>query len=187
MLRIQSGELSNRPIETPPGRDTRPPLARVRKAVIDTLRPYFEGARTLDLFGGSGSYSFEAISNGAARATVIEISGAAVNVIHRNAQALGISDRIEVVRDDALSAIPRFRRSARVFDVIFVAPPQRKRMVEQSLATLREHPVFDGETVIVCQFERGEVGSLDAPPFTEWKRKVYGRTEVAWLQVSEGG
>ena len=183
MLRIQSGEFCNRPIETPPGRDTRPPLARVRKAVIDTLRPYFDGARTLDLFGGSGSYSFEAISNGAARATVIEIAGEAVDVIHRNARSLGVSDRIEVIRDDAFSAIPRLSRSGRVFDIVFIAPPQRKGMVEQSLKTLREHPVFDGETVIVCQFEKREVENLDAPPFAEWKRKVYGRTEVVWVQI----
>ncbi len=182
MIKIQSGKFCGRNIATPPGSDTRPPLSRVRKAVFDTLRPYLTGANILDMFGGSGSYSFEALSNDADKATIIELSGAAVNTIKETAKSLGVSDRINVVRDDAFTAIPRLARQSVIFDVIFIAPPQRKGMVERSLEVISNNPVYDENTIIVCQFETREVGDLNSPPYTEWKRQVYGRTEVVWLE-----
>lgn len=182
MIRIQSGKFCGRNLATPPGHETRPPLSRIRKAVIDTLRPYLSGAHTLDMFGGSGSYSFEALSNDAEKVTIIELAGAAVNTIKENARTLGVTGQVDVIRDDAFVAVPRLARQKAVFDIIFIAPPQRKGMVERSLEVIRDNPVYDGNTIIVCQFETREVGDLNSPPYTEWKRHVYGRTEVVWLE-----
>ncbi|MEP0814081.1 MAG: 16S rRNA (guanine(966)-N(2))-methyltransferase RsmD [bacterium] len=181
MLRIISGELGGRAIKTPTGRGTRPPLTRVRKAVFDVLRPYLDGACVLDLFAGSGSYVFEALSNGARRATAVELSLAAAAVLEENADVLGVKDRVRIFRGDAFQAIPRFFEEKLKFDVIFVAPPQRRMMVERTLDALRRHPLMEDESLIVCQFGTAEVGGLDRLPFWEWQRKTYGNTEVAYL------
>jgi len=183
MLKIGSGRFCGRNIEAPPGRGTRPPLARIRKAVMDTLRPYIDGAMTLDLFGGSGSYSFESLSNGAARATIIELSGEAARVISGNARFLDVESQMELVRGDAFKVIPRLHGEGRLFDVLFIAPPQRREMVVRSLEILRSYPLFNLDAIIVCQFETKEVGDLGMPPFAEFKRKIYGRTELAFLEI----
>ena len=183
MLRIISGELGGRVIKTPPGRGTRPPLSRVRKAVFDVLRPYLDGASVLDLFSGSGSYVFEALSNGARHATAVELSLAAAGVLEENAEALGVHGKIRIFRGDAFQAIPRFAAEKFWFDVIFVAPPQRRMMVVRTLDALRRHPLMGEEALVVCQFGTAEVGGLDRLPFWEWQRKTYGNTEVAYLGV----
>ena len=56
----------------------------------------------LDLFGGSGALALEAMSRGATNATVVEADRAAVTFVRRNAEALGFSDQVRVIRSDVL-------------------------------------------------------------------------------------
>ena len=180
MLRVLSGQFAGRTIETPGGRRTRPPLARVRKAVFDVLRPHIEGASVLDLFGGSGSYAFEALSGGAQDAAVIELSDAAANVIAKNAGKLGVSERVRLIKSDAFREITRLARGGCAFDIVFVAPPQGRGMVERAMKALNENPLLKKEAIAVCQFETGEIENPEFPGFTQWRRKKYGNTEVAF-------
>ncbi len=59
MLKIIGGYLAGRSILSVPGDNTRPPLARVRESVANILQTRIEEATVLDLFAGTGSYSFE--------------------------------------------------------------------------------------------------------------------------------
>ena len=61
----------------------------------------------LDLFAGSGALAIEALSRGAAAATLVDSAGPAVAAIRRNLEALGIE--AEVVRQPAA----RFLQGAR--------------------------------------------------------------------------
>ena len=56
----------------------------------------------LDLFGGSGALALEALSRGAANATVVEADRAAVMFVRRNAEALGFAEAVRVIRSDVL-------------------------------------------------------------------------------------
>ncbi len=187
MLKVLSGSLKGRTIETLEGTGvTRPPLSRIRKAVIDTLRPYLEGAAVLDVFGGSGSYSIEAISNGAGSAAIIELSPAAAKIIAGNVRGLGIESQVEIVRGDAFREIPRLGKTGRHYGVVFVAPPQGRGMVEKTLAALLAAGVLDSGAVIACQFAAGEAGGLERGGLTEFKRKIHGGTELSFLSFASG-
>ena len=52
----------------------------------------FDGAKTLDLFGGTGSISYELASRGAASLTIIEKDQAMFQFIKDNIQKLGIQN-----------------------------------------------------------------------------------------------
>ncbi len=71
-LRITGGELGGRRIQAPKGAKLRPTTERVREAVFSILGDV-SGARVLDLFCGTGALAIEALSRGAAEATLVDI------------------------------------------------------------------------------------------------------------------
>ena len=77
-------------------------LDRVREAMFSTLGSRVQGVRVLDLFAGSGSLGLEALSRGARAARMIEKDPRAIAVLKANVELLGLRDRAEVVRGDAL-------------------------------------------------------------------------------------
>lgn len=101
------------------GRDLRPTTERVREAVFSILGDV-SGLRVLDLFCGTGALGVEALSRGAASATLVDRRAGAAR---RNVEDLELADRAEVVGSDAL----RFLRRApeRSFDLILCDPPYR--------------------------------------------------------------
>src|SRR5947209_17432084 len=105
-MRVIAGTHRGRELIAPKGRATRPTSDRVREALFSILGDV--GAqRVLDLFAGSGALAIEALSRGAAEATLVDSSGAAVQAIRRNLGTLGIE--AEVVRQPALGFLQRAR------------------------------------------------------------------------------
>ncbi|MBQ8536194.1 MAG: RsmD family RNA methyltransferase, partial [Clostridia bacterium] len=88
-MRIVAGSARSRTILTPPGRDTRPTLDRVRENLFNILQFDCPNARVLDLFAGSGALSMEALSRGAQSAVLADISTAAHKIQMQNARELG--------------------------------------------------------------------------------------------------
>ena len=105
---------------TPPRRSAavRPTSDRVREALFSILGEV-GGARVLDLFCGTGALGIEALSRGAAHATLVDTRTA---LVRRNVAELGLGHRCAVVRSDARAFLRRERRD---FDLIFCDPPYR--------------------------------------------------------------
>ena len=73
----------------PAAKDLRPTTERVREAVFSILGDV-AGARVLDLFCGSGALGIEALSRGAAEATLVDTKPGAAR---RNVEELGLDER----------------------------------------------------------------------------------------------
>jgi 16S rRNA (guanine966-N2)-methyltransferase len=88
----------------PAGDAVRPTSDRVREAVFNSLGSFdmVVGASVLDLFCGSGALGIEALSRGAAQATFIDDSRAAVTATQANLDATGLADRARVVRGESI-------------------------------------------------------------------------------------
>jgi 16S rRNA (guanine966-N2)-methyltransferase len=113
-----------RHIEAPAGDSTRPMLDRVREALFGTLGERVLEARVLDLYAGSGSLGLEALSRGAAYVHFVEQQRAALDTLRANIEALGVQERVRVVRADALSSGRRLESEER-FQLVFFDPPYR--------------------------------------------------------------
>src|SRR5690348_10844761 len=85
-MRVIAGAYGGRELVAPRGRVTRPTSDRVREALFSILADV-RGDRVLDLFAGSGALAIEALSRGAAAATLVDSSAAAVDAIKRNLDA----------------------------------------------------------------------------------------------------
>ena len=82
-MRIVAGTAGGRKLVVPQGETTRPTSERVREAIFNSLYSLdaIDGADVLDLFAGSGALGLEALSRGAAHATLVETDRNALNAI----------------------------------------------------------------------------------------------------------
>ena len=73
-MRIIAGKNKSRKLLTLDGLDTRPMTDRMKESLFNTIGPYFDGDIVLDLFGGSGALSLEALSRGCKFSYIVEKS-----------------------------------------------------------------------------------------------------------------
>jgi len=164
-MRIIGGRLSGRRFGAPGGRDTRPTSERVREAVASALqsRRGFDDARVLDLFAGTGAFSFEALSRGASSAVALDRDARAIRLIVQSAKELDLSANLSAIRVDLLGdpakAIQRISGNAEGFTLVFVdAPYAEIRSVPRLLAAL----------IAAGKLTPGALGVVEHPATHEW-------------------
>jgi 16S rRNA (guanine966-N2)-methyltransferase len=124
MTRVIAGAAGGRRLSVPPGQGTRPTSDRAREGLFSTwvsLRGTLEGARVLDLFGGSGAVGLEALSRGAAHALMVESDPRAARTIKENARAVALPGaEVRVGRAERVVSAPP---PGAAYDVVFLDPP----------------------------------------------------------------
>jgi 16S rRNA (guanine966-N2)-methyltransferase len=93
VTRIIAGTHRGRRLQVPPGIGTRPTSDRAREGLFSSLLSLtdLEGAVVLDLYAGSGALGLEAVSRGAASATLVEDDPIALQVLHGNVEETGLA------------------------------------------------------------------------------------------------
>lgn len=121
-MRIISGALGGRRISPPANMPhTRPTTDIAKEGLFNILqnRISFDGIKTLDLFGGTGSISYELASRGAADLTIVEKDNAMHAFIKKNIAALHIQN-CKVLQMDVFHFLNGCNEQ---FDFIFAGPP----------------------------------------------------------------
>ncbi|MDR2162237.1 MAG: 16S rRNA (guanine(966)-N(2))-methyltransferase RsmD [Desulfovibrio sp.] len=179
-MRIIAGEYRGRVLRTAAGPGFRPAMGKVREAVFSMLEAGgmdWPRARVLDLFAGSGSLGFEALSRGAASAVFVESSPQAAAAIARNAALLGLGpERAVLWREDAVKALARY--PARPFSLVFIDPPYRERILDRTLAALLKNGWLAPDAVINAEVESRAPLRADAPGMAALADRSYGQTRV---------
>lgn len=129
-LRITGGEWRSRLIKVIDSPGLRPTPDRVRETLFNWLGQDLTGLSCLDLFAGSGILGFEAASRGAERVVMVERDAKVAATLRQNAETLG-SDRLELVRADALEFAVLAARQGRSFDLAFLDPPYRQQWLDR--------------------------------------------------------
>ena len=131
-VRIIGGKWRGRKIAFANGHSVRPTPSRIRETLFNWLQMDVVGARTLELFGGSGVLSFEALSRGALSADVVERDPRVSAAIEARRQELA-ADTLAVHTADASAWI---RDATDAWDIVFVDPPFAESLLEPILQTL---------------------------------------------------
>lgn len=121
-MRIISGKYGGRKINPPAKMPfTRPTTDISKEGLFNILQNQIqlEGIVTLDLFGGTGSISYELASRGAGSLTIIEKDPKMAAFIKKNLKDIGIQNAV-LIREDVFSYI---ERCSQAFDFIFAGPP----------------------------------------------------------------
>jgi len=179
-VRVIAGTAGGLRLDTPPGLGTRPITDRVKESLFGSLGPDLEGARVLDLYGGSGAMAIEALSRGAASAVIVERDAKAAAVIRSNLAHTHFDDRARVEQADVRAFLRRPGAAPDAeFTLVFCDPPYDvpTAEVEQDLAILGAGWVAPGALVVIRRRE------IDGPPGLppKWRfvrSKTYGDTLV---------
>jgi 16S rRNA (guanine(966)-N(2))-methyltransferase RsmD len=191
-VRVIAGELKGQKLVAPRGWKVRPTSERVREAVFSTLGPRVEGAAVLDLYCGTGALAIEALSRGAARATLVDRD---TRPALGNVERLGLTERTELIRADAGAWLAeRASRTAPLdsatnpsqgqrFDLVFIdAPYKLADLVARQLDTYLADVLAPGGRAIV---ESGARRPLAVGSLERLRQRRYGAADVS-IYAREG-
>ncbi len=126
-VRIIGGRWRGRKLGFPTFDDLRPTGDRGRETLFNWLAGRLDGSHCVDLFAGSGSLGFEALSRGAASATFIDVRTRVIEHLRSEWARLVASDAegvgtAQFERMDARAWLAR-QPPAPTIDVAFLDPP----------------------------------------------------------------
>ncbi len=131
------------------------------------------GAHVLDLFAGSGALAIEALSRGAAEATLVDSSAAAIATVRRNLRTLRLTAEVRQAR--AVEFLERARAAARQYDLVFVDPPYRHASNLGSELSAGLTSILAPEARVVAESDRRAPLELDLPLLVQ---RRYGDTLI---------
>lgn len=151
MSRIIAGTHRGRTLRVPTGTGTRPTSDRAREGLFSSLHSLVElsGCAFLDLYAGSGALGLEALSRGAAGATLVESDPAVARLAGANADALGLTPRVVQQRVEAFLAGP-----PAPYDVVVLDPPYADDV--QPILDALPPWLAPGAVIVVERATRGE-------------------------------
>lgn len=173
-MRVTTGTARGMNLLAPPDSDvTRPTSDMTKQAMFNIVQFEVEGAEVLDLFAGSGQLGIEALSRGARRATFVDNSRAAQEVIAENLRHTRLLDQAKLVATDYATFLSRVQNS---FDIAFLDPPYQKGLVDAALPLLARKMRKTG--AILCESEKNEALPDAAGDFVKVKEYRYGKAKL---------
>ena len=148
-LRIVAGKWRSRLLPITDVEGLRPTPERIRETLFNWLAGEIAGSHCLDPFAGTGALAFEALSRGAASATLIDKSPGVVEALKSSA-ALLESDNARIECTDGLSFMRQ--KASRRYDIVFLDPPFAEDIVEECCRLLQSNGwLTDGAAVYIEQ------------------------------------
>ena len=172
-MRVIGGALKGHPLKAPKGQRTRPTKDRIREALFSILQDV-RGARVLDLFAGSGALAIEALSRGAAHATLLDTSKDSIAAIHSNLKALNLE--AEVRRQAAGAFLAAAQREHRQYDLVFVDPPYSRGSGLRERLTAALPAVLAPQARVIVESDRRAPLELEGLHLGDERR--YGDTVI---------
>ncbi|MER6196685.1 16S rRNA (guanine(966)-N(2))-methyltransferase RsmD [Streptomyces sp. NPDC001586] len=153
MTRVIAGSAGGRRLAVPPGTGTRPTSDRMREGLFSTWESLHgvEGARVLDLYGGSGAVGLEALSRGAAHTLLVEADAMAAKAIRDNIRTLGLPGA--EFRAGKAEQIVAARAAGDPYDVVFLDPPYAVDSgdLREILLTLRSNGWLTDDALVTVE------------------------------------
>ncbi len=186
-MRIISGFLGGRSLKTVQSPGCRPAMGKVRNALFSMLESrgvVWGGIRVLDLFAGTGSVGFEALSRGAAEACFVEADKRVARCLEDNARRFGLDpEKARIYLQSAEQFLKK--RTQPPFDVIFADPPYRMRLLPPAVRAIVHHGWLREGGTLVAEVE----SDLNLPEYQDMALiadRTYGQTRILiWTKTPE--
>lgn len=171
-MRVITGTARGRRLKELEGMETRPTTDRVKEGLFNVLQFEIEGRRVLDLFAGTGQLGIECLSRGAAACVFVDRRSEAVALVRENLKLTGLSERSQVLTEDALACLPRLKGP---FDLILLDPPYEAGLLEPALEKIAQLDLLAPHGVIAAEAPAGRVLPGLTPPYRQTRVYRYGK------------
>ncbi|QEK39583.1 RsmD family RNA methyltransferase [Candidatus Sneabacter namystus] len=178
-MKILKGYLKNKSLPYVKGHLYRPMTSVIREAIFNTMEHnselHFYNANILDLFAGSGSFAFEALSRGAKHATLIDLNVKCVKYgkIFIKENCINAS----FIQLNAL-ALPKARL---VYDIVFLDPPYHaSNAIKAAITSLIRNNWINESSIIVCKTDLKE---QNYPSLNEIKSTILRKTKITFYKL----
>ncbi|WP_267412558.1 16S rRNA (guanine(966)-N(2))-methyltransferase [Pantoea sp. GM_Pan_4] len=177
-IRLIGGQWRGRKLPVPDSAGLRPTTDRVRETLFNWLAPDIQQARCLDCYAGSGALGLEALSRYAASATLLELERHVAQQLTQNLHTLRASNA-SVVQTNTLQWLSQ---PGEPFDVVFVDPPFRKGLLQETLTLLENNGWLAAHALIYVESEV-ELGPPLAPANWDlYREKIAGQVAYRLYQ-----
>ena len=150
MIRLISGQWRGRKLPVHDVDGLRPTTDRVKETLFNWLAAEVRASRCLDVFAGSGSLGFEALSRYASYVMMIEQEPKAARQLQQNLQTLQCT-QAQVVCRDALQVLQQ--PCTEPFELVFLDPPFRKELLSQVIPLLEQQGWLADSALIYLERE----------------------------------
>ena len=171
-MRIVGGEFSGRRFSPPTKIPARPTTEVAKEGLFNMLNNSIdlEGLKTLDLFGGTGSISYELASRGAADLTLVERDRITFDFIKKTIKELGIAEKFHPIFGDVFKYM---KQCTEQYDFIFAGPPYALENIDEiPLLVFEKKLLLPGGTFVLEHTPRND---YQKHPHYQ-KMKNYGTT-----------
>ncbi len=174
--------MKGRKLKDVPGDTTRPITDMVKQALFNIIGGDVQDSNWWALFGGTGAVGIEALSRGAASVRFSELNRLPIETIKANLEATHFTAQAEIRRGDAFAMLAA--PPDRLFDYVYVAPPQYKEMWSKAVLALDANPAWlnDEGAWVVVQIHPREYHDLELQNLEKFDERKYGSTLLVFYE-----
>lgn len=128
--------------------------------------------------------AFEALSRGAAAATLVDNNTTALRCIRANAGALGVDSQVSVVGTDVGAFLRSSRAGSRAYAWVFIDPPYASTLATEALGALAAAPlVLAPGAVVVVEHDRRHRPPDEVESLLRTDERHYGDTHLSFFSA----
>lgn len=184
-MRVVAGSAKGKSLKAVPGMNTRPTTDKVKESIFNIIGPYFTGGTVLDLFAGTGSLGIEALSRGMTKAIFVDQDKLSIETIHKNLENTKLQQFAEVYKNDYERALKALVKREMSFDLIFLDPPYRLKVMNKIIQHIREYHLITEQGIIVTEHDAKYDFTHLLEGFAIQKQVTYGDTGITILQIDK--
>lgn len=184
-MRVIAGKWKGRHLASFHAEHIRPTTDRVKESLFNILQDRWDQALVLDLFSGTGSLGFEALSRGARHVTFVEMSVKSVSILRKNQDLLQVDESdLRVVRQDARKYLRSYQGSP--FDVVLMDPPFTEALSHELMGLIANSQVLGVDTIVVVETAKKEKILDNYPPLVRYDQRAFGDKFLNFFRRGSG-
>ena len=152
----------------------------MRETLFNWLQPVIHGARCLDMFAGTGILGFEALSRGAAEATMVEQEAQLVTVLQQQVARLEVEEFTQINHISAMTwaAVP----ATSTYNIVFLDPPFGGELAEKACELLVNNGYLSQNAKVYVESEPGLL--INNTALQQIKQKTAGKVQYQLLEYN---